>query len=310
MKTDLAKIRPFVGAAVKEQLRYIDCFIGEDVALFMPVGGPCFYALTPMHSHPSYMFVLPFNDQTSVKIGDRLVTAEHGKLFCVSPGVVHNELASDYPPRYIAILINKDFFEGQIAPYNAERDVIFRGESYDTSYELLPLLKRFMIEAGNIKPGREAVLHGLSLQISHSIMRGIFGVSPGNDSVSLRLETDKVVEYLHSNLDRKISVEDMAAIARMAPSYFARIFKREVGRTPMDYLSLTRLDRVKKLLLAGDKSITEIAMECGFRSSSYLASCFYKRFNMSPSEYCSKDRISKKKDRILKDRPPARLYNQ
>ncbi len=310
MRVDLDKIRQFVGAVVKEQLRYIDSFIGGDVALFLPVGGPCFYALTPMHSHPSYMFVLPFNDQTSVKIGGRIITVEHGKLFCMSPGIVHNELASDYPPRYIAILINKNFFERHIALYHAGREVIFRGDSYDTPSELLALLKRFMIEAGNSRPGRDAVLHGLSLQICHSIIRGIFKFSSDDDSVSFRLEIDKVIEYLHSNLDRKISVEDLAAIAHMAPSYFARIFKKEIGRTPMDYLSRIRLDRVKKLLLAGDKSITEIAMECGFRSSSYLASCFYKRFNISPSEYCKKDRISKKNNRILKDPSPDCVYNQ
>ena len=47
MKHDLAAIRRLVGAITKEQLRYVDCFVARDIALFMPVGGPCFYALTP-----------------------------------------------------------------------------------------------------------------------------------------------------------------------------------------------------------------------------------------------------------------------
>jgi AraC family transcriptional regulator len=299
----LAKIRRFVGGVAKEQLRYVDSFIGEDVALFMPVGGPCFYALSPMHSHPSYMFVLPFNDQTSVEMKGGIITAEHGKLFCLSPGIVHNELASDYPPRYIAILITKGFFERQLSLYPAGEEITFQGESFHPSPELLSLLKRFMREAGDAKPGRGAVLHGLSLEICHSIIRGIFRFSEDNDGVSSRIEIDRVIEYLHSHLERKISVEDMAAIARMAPSHFARIFKREIGNTPMDYLSRIRMERVKKLLLAGDKSITEIAIECGFRSSSYLSACFYKKFRISPSAYCGKDGISKKKDRIAKDRP-------
>jgi AraC family transcriptional regulator len=303
MRIELDKIGKFVGAVEKEQLRYIDSFIGEDLALFMPVGGPCFYALSPMHSHPSYMFVLPFNDQTSVKIGDRIITAAHGRIFCLSPGVVHHELASDYPPRYIAVLIKKGFFERQMSLYAAERDITFRGESHHTSPELLSLLKRFMREAGNAKPGRDAVLHGVSLEICHSILRGIFSIAPDKDDVSSRIEIDRVIEYLHSNLDRKISVEDLAATAGMAPSHFARIFKKETGSTPMAYLSRVRMERVKKLLLAGDKSITEIAMECGFRSSSYLSACFYKRFKISPSAYCKNDGISKKKGRIAKDRP-------
>ncbi len=302
MQPHLNKIRELVGAVSKEQLRYIDCFVGGEVALFMPVGGPCFYALSPMHSHPSYMFVLPFNDQTSVKIGERTIRAEHGRLLCLSPGILHTELPSDLSPRYIAILVAKDFFEKQLSLYRNSRDIAFRGESNPMSPELLSLLKRFMIEAGNAKPGRDAVLHGLGLEICHSIIRGIFRFPPDNGGVSSRIEIDRVIEYLHSNLDRKISVEDMAAISRMAASHFARIFKKETGRTPMDYLSRIRMERAKKLLLAGDKSITEIALECGFRSPSYLSACFHNRFRISPSEYRAKDGISKKKGSIAKDR--------
>ncbi len=105
---------------------------------------------------------------------------------------------------------------------------------------------------------------------------------------------------MHTNLDTKITLKDVAKVAYMSPSHFSRIFKQETGKTPMDYLSLIRMERVKKLLLAGDKSITEIAVECGFGSSSYLSACFHKKFKISPSAYCTKDRISKKKNSIPK----------
>ncbi len=114
MKDSPDKIRRLVGQVTKEQLRYVDCFIGEDIGLFMPVGGACFYALTPLHSHPSYMFVLPYNDQTSIKIDGKTITAKHGKLFPLSPNITHHECPSDYSPRYIAIFIGKDFFENQL----------------------------------------------------------------------------------------------------------------------------------------------------------------------------------------------------
>ena len=285
MKDELYKIRKLVGEITKEQLRYVDSFVGDNIGIFMPAGGPCFYALTPLHSHPSYMFVLPFNDQTSIKIDGKIITAKHGRLLALSPDIVHHECPSDYPPRYIAIFIDKGFFEKQLSRYPIKQGIVFHGESYDVTPNLLPLLKRFMIEADNKMSGSEAVLHGLSLEICHTMIRSIFDFAPANDRISSRMEIDRVIEYLHSNLDKKITVEGMAKIAHMSPSHFARIFKQEIGKSPVDYLNQIRMERAKKLLFAGDKSITEIALDCGFSSPSYLSACFFKKYKMTPSEY-------------------------
>jgi AraC-like DNA-binding protein len=304
MQDDLEKIRKLVGKISKEQLRYVDCFIGEGIGLFMPVGGACFYALTPQHSHPSYMFILPFNDQTSLKIDEKLITATPGKIFALSPDILHHEVPSDSPPRYIAIFINKEFFENQLCRYPVKQDNSFRGDSYEMSPNLLLLLKKFMIETDNKMPGYETVLHALSLEICHSIIRSIFQFAPANDRISSRMEIDRVIEYLHSNIDKKISVKEMAKIAHMSTSHFSRIFKKETGNSPMDYLNRIRMARVKKLLLAGDRSITEIALECGFNSPAYLSACFYRKYKMSPSDYqkgLKKGQISKENNRILKD---------
>ncbi|MBI5043364.1 MAG: helix-turn-helix transcriptional regulator [Nitrospirae bacterium] len=304
MKDELYKIRKLVGEITKDQLRYVDSFVAENIGLFMPVGGPCYYALTPLHSHPSYMFALPFNDQTSIKIDGKIITPMYGKIFAMSPNILHHELSSDSPPRYIVILIDKEFLEGQICQYPVTQAAIFRGESYDMAQDLLSLLKKFMIEADNKMAGSETVLNALSLEICHSIIRSIFNFVHKNDRISSRMEIDRVIEYLHSHLGEKITVEEMARIANMSSSHFSRVFKKEIRKTPIDYLSQIRIERAKKFLMAGDKSITEIALECGFNSSAYLSACFYKRYKISPSEYqkgLKKGSISKKDNRILKD---------
>ncbi|MBI5205555.1 MAG: helix-turn-helix transcriptional regulator [Nitrospirae bacterium] len=297
---ELGKVRRLVGRITKKQMRYVDSFVADDVGLFMPVGGACFYALTPEHTHPAYMFILHFNEQTAVKLDGRIRAAQSGKMFALSPEIAHQELPSDSPPRYIAILIERKFFENQIRQYPVNEKIFLRGEFYDANDTLLPLLKRFMIETDNKVAGSEAVLYGLSLEICHSIIRSILDLKPVNDRISSRIEIDRVIEHIHAVLGEKITIEKMAKIACMSPSHFSRIFKQETGISPMDYLNRIRMDRAKKLLLAGDKSITEIAIECGFGSSSYLSACFYKRFKISPSLYCKKDRISKKKNSILK----------
>lgn len=299
----LGKIRRLVGRVTGEQLRYVDSFVAREIGLFMPAGGACFYALTSEHSHPAYMFVVHFDDQTSVKLNGRTVLARPGKIFSLSPGIAHQELPSDFPPRYIAVMIGKSFFEKQLSLYPLKRDVRFNGEFHDAPPDLIPLLNKFMIEADNAAPGSDAVLHGLGLEISHAIIRAVFEVRVAEDRISGRVEIGRVVEYLHAQIQAKITIRKMAAIACMSPSHFSHVFKAETGRTPLDYLHEVRMRRVKKLLAAGDRSITEIALECGFGSPAYLTTSFFRRYKITPSQFRKvgkKSRIAKKNRRISK----------
>ncbi|MBI5057383.1 MAG: helix-turn-helix transcriptional regulator [Nitrospirae bacterium] len=282
---ELEIIRRLVGDATSEQLRYVDSFVTGEIGLFMPVGGACLYALTPEHSHPAYMFVLNFDDQTGVKLNGRTITARPGKIFCLSPGTAHQELPSDFTPRYIAILIGKSFFERQLSFYPVKRDICFDGEFHNITSNLVPLLNKFMIEADNSVPGCDAVLHGLGLEISHSIIRGIFDVKAVEDRITGRVEIGRVIEYIHAHMHTKMTIGNMAGIACMSPSHFSHVFKAETGKTPLDCLNEMRMRRVKKLLIAGDRSITEIALECGFGSPAYLTASFCKKYKITPSKF-------------------------
>ncbi len=285
MKNHLAAIRRLVGVITKEQLRYIDCFAAGDIALFMPVGGPCFYALTPEHTHPGYMFVLNFDEQVVVRLDGRNIVGRPGKVFALSPDIPHQELPSDAPPRYICILISKRFFEKQYRFYSRMKPGVFRGSFLDPGEGFVHLLKRFVIEADGRATGSSAVLDALGVEICHSIIRMIIKVPAPADRIAARVEVSRVIEHLHAHLDDKITVDLMARLAHLSASHFARVFKAETGKAPMEYVQDLRLERAKKLLIAGDKSMTEIALDCGFGSPSYLSACFQKRYKMTPKEY-------------------------
>ncbi len=281
---DIKTIRKLVGAVTQEQLRYIDCFTGADVALFMPVGGACFYALTPEHSHPSYMFVLHFDDRTSVRMNGGTITGRHGTVFALSPGVPHQELPSDTPPRYICIMARPAFFEKHYRCYSRAKPK-FRGEIVAAGRDLLPLLRRFMVEADSRIPGSGSVRDALGVEICHSLIRSFVGTPVPKERMAERVEVNRAIEHLHAHLDEKVTVETLAEVAHLSSSHFARVFRKETGTAPMEYVHALRLERAKKLLLAGDMSITDIALDCGFGSPSYLSACFQKECRMTPREY-------------------------
>ena len=290
MNNDLVAIRRLVGAVTKEQLKHVDCFVARELALFMPVGGACLYARTPEHTHPTYMFVLPFNEQLSTNINGRVLPGRPGKVFALSPDIPHQELPTDSPPRYIAVMISKRFFAKHYRFYSRKEAPVFPGSFFDPDDGLLPLLKRFMIETERGAAGSEAVLDALGVEICHSLIRAIVKAPAAKTRVADRVEIGRVIEYLFSHLGDKITIDVLADVAHLSPSHFSRVFKDDIGKAPMEYVQDLRLERAKKLLLAGDRTITEIALECGFNSSSYLSSCFHKHYKMTPSEYLKEAR--------------------
>lgn len=281
----LEKIRRLVGQITDEQLRYVDSFVSDEIGLFMPVGGACFYARTPRHQHPAYMFVLNFDDLTRMRLGDKVIVAQPGRLSALSPFILHDELSSDLPPRYIAVFVDREYFDNELKHYPGKNDLSLHGEFYDVPAGLLPLLKRFMVEADAALPGKAAVLHGLSIEICHQLVRTILGIAPVNERVATRMEIDRVVQCLHDDPTKKITVKEMAEWACMSPSHFTRIFKAELGVSPAAYMLQIRLMLAKKMLAAGDKSITSVALDCGFGSVSHFSSSFSKRFNISPGMF-------------------------
>jgi len=78
-----------------------------------------------------------------------------------APDLPHQELPSDEPPRYIAIMISKQFFEKHYRFYSRKKPGVFRGIFLDPGEGFVPLLKRFMIEADSKTAGGTAVIDAL-----------------------------------------------------------------------------------------------------------------------------------------------------
>lgn len=281
----LESMEKLMGSVQKVQLRHVDCFISEKLSMFMPVSGLCDYAITSLHTHPSYLFVLTFNDQVSFKIDTREIITEQKKILALSPNIPHNEIFSDRFPRYIALFIDKEFFEEQLCQYPMVSNVYFKGDFIPEPPGFLHTVKEFMLEVENEIPGAQSIILATNIKICHSLIRSMLHLDHKQDKITHRLEIDKSIEYMHSNLDQKITLESLAKTAHMSPSYYSRTFKKETGQSCISYLNQIRLERVKRLLMEGDKSITEIALECGFSSPAYLSSSFYRRYKLSPTEY-------------------------
>jgi len=107
-----------------------------------------------------------------------------------------------------------------------------------------------------------------------------------------RTKLRAVVEYVEEHLDASPTLEQMAAIARLSPNYFASQFKRATGLPPHQYVILRRVERAKQLLQTpGDFSLAEVAVHAGFVDQSRLSHHFKRLLGVTPGQYQTRVRI-------------------
>jgi len=105
-----------------------------------------------------------------------------------------------------------------------------------------------------------------------------------NDTNELT-RVEKVVEYLGKHYRERIERKEMASLFAQGERSFAEKFKKIMGETFSSYLLKIRLQHAQSLLLTSDRSLTDIAWDCGFCDSNYLCAVFRKKYGMSPHQY-------------------------
>ena len=85
------------------------------------------------------------------------------------------------------------------------------------------------------------------------------------------------IEYINANFSGEIKLKDIAAAVGMSMFHLSRTFRASTGVTLHRYLTRTRVERVKALLLDSDQSLAVIADAAGFSDQSHMSKTF-KRF--------------------------------
>jgi AraC family transcriptional regulator len=97
-----------------------------------------------------------------------------------------------------------------------------------------------------------------------------------------RVDAKRVADYIEAGLSSALNIRELAAVARMSPFHFARKFKEQFGLSPHRYVMARRLELARRLMLACDLSIKQIAGRCGFYDQSHLTRLYRANFGITP----------------------------
>ena len=114
-------------------------------------------------------------------------------------------------------------------------------------------------------------------------------LSKGNNNTASTKQNSlsEIITFINESFAEPITLQELASRANLSLFYFTRIFTKEIGMTPHQYLIATRLNSAKFLLISTTMSVKEIAYKTGFTSESSFCSTFKKWEHTTPSQYRS-----------------------
>lgn len=94
-----------------------------------------------------------------------------------------------------------------------------------------------------------------------------------------------VINFIKENYNKKINSKILSDKACMSESNFFRVFKNEMGITPVEFINEYRINKATEMLGEGDKTITDTYLSCGFENRSYFNRQFKRYKGSSPLQY-------------------------
>jgi two-component system response regulator YesN len=107
--------------------------------------------------------------------------------------------------------------------------------------------------------------------------------NPDNDKPIVQT----IKEYIDSNLDKELTREGLAERVYLNQDYLARIFKKEIGESIVNYITGKRIAVAKEYLEKTNESVNSVAIKVGYDNFSYFTKTFKDRVGMTPKDYRS-----------------------
>ena len=128
------------------------------------------------------------------------------------------------------------------------------------------------------------------LQRAQAMLHSVDGTSPQPSENSARQglapwQVRRVLAHVEANLSTPIRNKDLAVVARLSTFHFAVAFRNSVGESPHEHIIRRRVERAQGLMLSTDKSLSDIAAECGLADQAHLTRLFRRIVGESPAAW-------------------------
>lgn len=250
----------------------------------------------PLHTHEEFELNFIMNTQGAKRIvGDHTDVVEDLELVLVGSNLPHAWFTHQCKSKEITevtIQFHRDLFDDKFLKRNqlsfikallerSAKGILFSAE---TATNLKPRLLNL-----HHKSGFDSVLELMSILHDLSIsrnMRTLSNTTFSNESLSYNSRRiEKAFEFLQSNYDKNITLEEISKLVGMTEVSFSRFIKKRTGKTFIDSLNEIRIGHASRLLIDTTHTIAEISYQTGFNNLSYFNRIFKVRNHCTPKEF-------------------------
>ena len=233
------------------------------------------------HSHPNLEILLIVDGEGKLVTMNRNIDMKKGDVIIINANSKHCEVSKTKCTFY-AIGINK--LEAFL-PNDFQKKIIYFSLNNNDFNSLLALYKIIFQEVEITKDYSFDIILNSYNMIMKYIARNIsinFKKVESENKSSLVANAINIIENYYYN---QLTLKSIAHRLSISPSLLAHAFKKETGKTIIEYKLECQLQEACNLLKITDMSILDIAFATGFTTSSYFSETFKKKFGITPKEF-------------------------
>ena len=262
-----------------QQIESSDFFIEKD--LFTgPMGA--------MHHHASLELYYLVKGEREYFIEDAFFKLAEGDMVLIPQNLLHRTAgkgASRFLVYFSEGLLQKFFTEGALSALLPNRPCVFRSDETERdriSRIFAALLTEYARAEREQTAPCEPLVAGYLYQLLFIMTYGINTYVP-HEYADARIA--QVVKYINENYNHISDIEEIAEHFFISKFHLCRLFNKNLGIPLITYLNTIKIREACTLIKEGRLNLTEIAMRCGFNSSSYFCKVFKNEKGLSPTEY-------------------------
>lgn len=245
------------------------------------------------HFHPEYELVYIEGANGTRHVGDHISQYEHSDLVLIGSNIPHLNFDFGIQTEYKKEVLHvSSAFKNKIFTEIPELTEVF--ELFEKSQQGIAFTGRTKVNIGSrlkklhvLEPFSQflEVLHIFSILAAseeYVLLHDYPVINKYNQKQQDRLRN--IYAFIDENYQRKIELEEVAALSNLSKEAFCRYFKSATGSVFTSFLNQYRISQAKRLLLKG-RNISETCYDCGYESLSYFNRIFKKIANENPSDF-------------------------
>ena len=271
--------------AWKEEVRYIN-----DTPIRIVIDDQISYkrGLLMPHWHEEVEIDCVLEGALYYTVGGVVYHLHQGDAIVVDSGIIHSGRCNEGTTleethaTVMTLQINKNVF--RYGSYTAPTFKVFLPREENAEIRSVLMEVKSVYQQQN--PYYEVLLNSNVLRLCYFLLKNHTVQEKGmREPVSTNNEIKKALTYIETHCKEKLKLEEIAEKLNYNPSYFSRRFHEFTGFTFVEYLNRCRTDVAALMLMESDKTVSEIALDCGFSNISSFITYFKRQYKMTPEAY-------------------------